>query len=137
MFKMDELILRAYFQLEEYQRQRIRFERLLRPEKMNWSTEIPKVSEAKTMKVEELANMGFGESFYGRMVQGEKGAKARLQDLAASHPLMALLKIRKPEIDERYIKGLQLGVEALEWIKWHREHYKTPPILPLPSEEEQ
>ena len=33
-------------------------------------------------------------------------------------------------------QSIQLGIEALEWIKWRRENYKMPPILPLPSETE-
>jgi len=33
-------------------------------------------------------------------------------------------------------EAIQLGIEALEWIKWRRTYYKQPRILLLPSETE-
>lgn len=87
IFKLDEEILRAYFRLEEYQSRRMRFERLLHPEKMNWLKDIPKMSEAKIIRINELENMGFGEDHYRRMAEKEKEAKDRLEGLARGHPL--------------------------------------------------
>jgi len=31
-------------------------------------------------------------------------------------------------------KAQELGIEALKWIKWRRECYRRPRILPLPGE---
>ena len=87
MRKHDEEILRTYFQLEEYQGQRLRFERLLHPEKFKWSGPAPTMSGTKKIKLEELEKMGFDESFYRRMADGEKAAREELQSLAADHPL--------------------------------------------------
>ncbi len=87
MRKQDEEILRTYFQVEEYQGQRLRFERLLHPEKFKWSGPTPTMSETKKIKLEELGKIGFGESFYQKMADGEKAARAELQSLAADHPL--------------------------------------------------
>lgn len=87
MFKLDEEILRAYFRLEEYQSRRIRFERLLHPEKMKWSKDMPKMSEAKIIRISELEKMGFGEDYYKQMAGKEKEAKGRLEGLARDHPL--------------------------------------------------
>lgn len=87
MFKLDEEILRAYFRLEECQSQRIRFERLLHPEKMKWSKDIPNMSEAKMIRIDELGKMGFGENYYRQMADKEKEAKDRLEGLARDHLL--------------------------------------------------
>ena len=87
MKKQDELILRTYFQIEEYQGQRIRFERLLHPEKFKWAKDVPTMSLTKKIRLEELGKIGFGEAYYRRMVDGEEAAKKEMESLAESHPL--------------------------------------------------
>jgi len=87
MFKLDEDILRAYFRLEEYQSQRIRFERLLHPERMKWSRDLPKMSEAKKIRIDELGRMGFGEAHLKNLIERESEARNRLMNLATHHPL--------------------------------------------------
>ena len=87
MFRLDEDILRCYFRLEEYQRQRIRMERLWHPEKMKWSGGIPQVSETKGIRREELAKMGFTEAYYQQMLQGENEAYKEIERLVIHHPL--------------------------------------------------
>jgi len=92
MRKLDEQILRAYFRLEEYQGQRLRFERLLHPEKFKWSGPTPTMSQTKLIKIEELGKIGFGEDYYQRMLAGEKEEKKNLEDLAENHPLWAYIE---------------------------------------------
>ncbi len=87
MREQDEEILRTYFQLEEYQGQRLRFERLLHPEKFKWSGPTPVMSETKKIKLEELGKIGFGEAYYQRMVEGEHESKKQLEAMAEDHPL--------------------------------------------------
>lgn len=87
MLKLDEEILRAYFRLEEWQSQRMRFERLLHPEKMKWSKDMPKMSEAKEIRINELEEIGLGENHYKTLVDKEKESRARLEGLARAHPL--------------------------------------------------
>lgn len=87
MLKLDEEILRAYFCLEEYQSRRVRFERLLHPEKMKWSKDLPKMSEAKIIRIDELGRMGFGENHYKMMAEKEVEARNKLIDLAKEHLL--------------------------------------------------
>ena len=91
MRKLDEEILRTYFRMEEYQTQRLRFERLLHPEKFKWSKGIPKMSLTKRMKLEELEKIDLGEAHYQRMLAGEQQNKAELESLAEDHPLWAYL----------------------------------------------
>ena len=50
MQKLDEAILRTYFQLEEYQGQRLRFERLRHPEKFKWAGPTPTLSRTKQVR---------------------------------------------------------------------------------------
>jgi len=92
MGKLDEQILRAYFKLEEYQGQRLRFERLLHPEKFKWSGPTPTLSQTKKIRIEELGKIGFGEAFYQKMAAGEQEAKKELEDLAENHPLWAYIE---------------------------------------------
>ncbi len=92
MKKEDEQILRAYFKLEEYQGQRLRFERLLHPEKFKWSGPTPTLSQTKKIRIDELGKIGFGESFYQKMAAGEQEAKKELEDLAENHPLWAYIE---------------------------------------------
>jgi len=37
----------------------------------------------------------------------------------------------------KWRSALNLGFEALKWIKWRRKNYRQPPILPLPGETEE
>ncbi|MDP2932146.1 MAG: hypothetical protein Q8O05_06610 [Chloroflexota bacterium] len=92
MRKQDEEILGTYFRLEEYQKQRLRFERLLHPEQFKWSGPTPTMSATKKIKLAELEKIGFGESFYRRMADGEKAARKELEDLAENHPLWEYIK---------------------------------------------
>ena len=40
-----------------------------------------------------------------------------------------------PEVGfNKYLCSVQLGIEALKYIKWRREFYLKPRILPLPGE---
>jgi hypothetical protein len=87
MRKQDEEILRTYFRLEEYQGQRLRFERLLHPEKFKWAGPAPTLSTTKRIKIEEMEKMGFGEAYYRRMVEGEHESKKQLEAMAEDHPL--------------------------------------------------
>lgn len=92
MNNLDEKILRTYFQVEEYQTQRLRFERLLHPEKFNWSKDMPPMSTTTKVKIEELAKIGFGEAYYQRAVRGEFEAKGLLEELAELHPLWEFIQ---------------------------------------------
>jgi len=89
MRKLDEEILRAFFQYEEYQMHRLRFERLLHPELLELKKldKLPPISETKKIKVEELGKIGFGEEFYQKMLAGEEKKQTDLEELTASHPL--------------------------------------------------
>ncbi len=89
MNSLDEQILRAYFRMEEAQRQRLWMERLLHPEKFNWQKQgtPPPISRTKMIRIEELARLGFGEAHYQAMTQSEAESKKELEDLARSHPL--------------------------------------------------
>jgi len=90
--KLDERILRTYFRVDEFQTQRLRFERLLHPEKFKWSKDMPPMSTTTKIKVEELAEIGFGEGYYRRMSQGEEVAKTELGELAELHPLWEFIE---------------------------------------------
>ena len=92
MRKQDEEILRTYFRLEEYQGQRLRFERLLHPEKFKWSGLTPTLSGTKIIKLEELGKIGFGEAYYRRMADGEQSARQELENQAANHPLWEFIE---------------------------------------------
>lgn len=89
MFKQDELILRAYFRLEESRRQRLWMQRVWHPETMDWKKRggPPPMTETKRIRQEELARLGFGESHYGAMGEAETAARATLEGLAREHPL--------------------------------------------------
>lgn len=89
MFKLDEDTLRTYLKLEEYQRQRLWMERLLHPEKFKWIRRgvPPPMSEAKSIRIEELGKMGFGEAHYQRMLEDEQKAELELADLVHFHCL--------------------------------------------------
>lgn len=87
MYRLDETIQRTYFRLTEYQRQRLRFERLLHPENFRWSKGMPPMSATTKRKVEELEKIGFGEAFYQRMVAGEEKSYSELAEDVAIHPL--------------------------------------------------
>ena len=43
----------------------------------------------------------------------------------------------KTPIGLNTLRAMKLGIEALKWIKWRREHYQQPPILPLQGETEE
>lgn len=92
MNQLDEKILRIYFRLEAYQTQRLRFERLLHPEKFKWAEDMPPMSATTKIKIEELEEIGFGEDFYLKMSQGEFEAKSLLEELAESHPLWEFIQ---------------------------------------------
>lgn len=92
MRKQDEEILRTYFRLEECQTQRLRFERLLHPEKFKWAGPNPTMSGTKKVKLAALAEIGFDEAYYQRMADGEKAAREELQSLAENHPLWEYIK---------------------------------------------
>lgn len=88
MFKPDEDILRTYFKLEEYQRQRLWLERLLHPENFKWSKGLPPpITNTKKIRIEVLASMGFGEVYYQRMLDGEQEAKSVITRLVHEHVL--------------------------------------------------
>lgn len=89
---LDEQILRTYFRLEEYQMQRLRFERLLHPEDFKWSGPTPQMSTTKRIRLEELGKTGFGEEFYRRMAEGEQEAKKGIEALTEDHPLWPYLE---------------------------------------------
>lgn len=91
MHPKDEEILRTYFRLEEYQTHRLRMERLLHPEKFNWSTAVPQMSATKKIKLEELDKMGFGEAYYQEMLKGEQGTRQELEELVEHHLLWPYL----------------------------------------------
>jgi len=92
MTKLDEQIIRCYFRLEEFQRHRIRMERLFHPERFKWSRGMPRVSRTKMMKQEELGRIGFGEDFYQRVLDGERRAKNEFEELVEYHPLWPYLE---------------------------------------------
>jgi len=92
MNELDEKILRTYFQMDELQTQRLRFERLLHPEEFTWSKDMPPMSATTKIKIEELGKIGFGEDYYLKMSQGEFEAKSLLEELAESHPLWEFIK---------------------------------------------
>lgn len=50
--------------------------------------------------------------------------------------LNSLYDCMKVDTDPSFLAAILLGIEALEWIKWRRENYRHPPILPLPGETE-
>ncbi len=87
MFKADEGIMRCYMRLEEYQRQRLWLERLFHPEKLKWKDAPPPITETKRIRIDELAQMGFGEEYYQKMLTGEQEADKHLQELVEIHPL--------------------------------------------------
>lgn len=89
MHHLDEQIQRAYFALEEYQRQRLWLERLIHPEKFKWMKRgaPPAISDAKKRRIDELAKIGLGEARYQELIRLEALAKAELEDLARSHVL--------------------------------------------------
>ena len=89
MRKLDELILREYLRLEEAQRERLRMERLLHPEKMKWVKKgsPPPMTETKSVRLQVLADMGRDEVYYQAMVQAEKDAKEAMAELVSHHPL--------------------------------------------------
>jgi len=89
MFKLDEDILRTYFRLEEYQRQRLWMERLWHPELMKWVKRgaPPPITPTKRIRQEELAKMGFDENYYQRMLEGENACHRELKELVELHPL--------------------------------------------------
>lgn len=86
---LDEQILRIYFRLEECQMQRLRFERLLHPEKFKWTKtgKPPVMSETKKIRLAELGKIGFGEDWYQKMLAGEKVEKKAIEEMAEAHPL--------------------------------------------------
>ena len=88
MFKLDEDILRCWMRLTEYERQRLWMERLLHPEKLNWTHgSPPPITETKMIRIEELGKMGFNEEYYQRMCDGQDLAMASLTVLVEVHPL--------------------------------------------------
>jgi len=87
MRKLEEDILRTFFRLEEYQEQRKRMERLLHPEKLKWAEGPPPLTRTKQIRIEELAKIGFGESFYQRMLEGEEKTEREFKELVELHPL--------------------------------------------------
>lgn len=88
MFKLDEDILRVYFKLEEYQRQRLWLERLLHPENFKWGKGLPPpITNTKKIRIEVLASMGFGEAHYKRMLEGDQRAREQLEGFVHEHPL--------------------------------------------------
>jgi len=129
MNQLEEKILRTYFRLEEFQARRLRFERLLHPEKFKWSKDLPSMSQTKKIKLEELGKIGFGEAFYQKMVKGEQEAKRELEELAELHPLWEYIEpirgfgkylagafiaaggdISKPETVSGFWKGMGLDI---------------------------
>jgi len=109
MKKLDEDILRAFFRYQEAQRQRLRMERLLHPEKFDWKKRggPPPMTEVKRMRIGELAELGFDEEFYQRMLREEARAERDLCDLAELHPLwphFSLIKrLRTPLTVGKYV----------------------------------
>ena len=88
---LDLKILEAYFAMEWAQRQRLQMERLRHPEKFAWQKRgaPPRTSETTRVRIRVLAQMGFDEAFYQRMMNQEKNAKSVLGDLVQDHPLYA------------------------------------------------
>lgn len=89
MNQLDEQLLRAYFRMEEAQRQRTWMERIWHPEKINWIKRgaPPPMTRTKEIRREELEHLGFGEAHYQRMRDTEDTTKAELERLASTHPL--------------------------------------------------
>ena len=128
----DEQILRCFFRLEEFQMQRLRFERMLHPDHFKWPKKgaPPPMSETKKIKIEELGKIGFGENFFQAMVKGEELAEDELKELVERHVLWPWLEkvrgiglvmagkfiaaggdIRKAETASGFWKGMGLGLE--------------------------
>lgn len=98
MFRLDEDTLKAYFRLDEYRRQRIWMQRIWHPELFDWDEgNPPPVTEATQIRRAVLDSMGFGESHYQKMLQGEEAALVSLTSFAELHSLW-------PHFDR--IKGL-------------------------------
>ena len=89
MRALDERLQRAYFRLEEAQRQRLWMQRVWHPELFNWAKPSgpPAMTETKRIRQEELSRLGFGEAHYDAMMMAEKQAHEYLVSLAAEHPL--------------------------------------------------
>jgi len=89
MFDLDEKILRAYFKMEEAQRQRLWMQRIWHPETFNWkdkSGPLP-ITRSTAIKYEEFEKMGFGPEYCERMKTLEENARQELMDFAAEHAL--------------------------------------------------
>ncbi|MBI4132684.1 MAG: hypothetical protein HY473_01105 [Candidatus Sungbacteria bacterium] len=89
MIRQDEEILRAYFRLEEAQRQRLWMQRIWRPETFDWKKRggPPPMTATKFIRQEELEKLGFGDAHYKEMLRLEEEARAELLRLAKEHPL--------------------------------------------------
>lgn len=150
----DELILRCFFQLEEFQMHRLRFERMLHPEDFKWVKKgaPPPMSETKKIKLEELAKIGFGETFYLKMVEGEVEAENELKELAKKHLLWTFLEkvrgigtamtgkfiaaggdIRKAETVSGFWKGMGLDIvdgQAPRRVRGNKDTERRIPAFP-------
>lgn len=85
MDSLDRDITKAYFTMEEARRQRIRMTWLLDPEKYR-----PGLvrTETKQIRIEAMADLGFGQAHLEAMLFAEDQAKATMSSLAEIHPLM-------------------------------------------------
>jgi hypothetical protein len=153
--KVDEDILRCFFRLEEYQTQRLRFERMLHPESFNWAKKgaPPPISDTKKIRLEELAEVGFGEDFYKRMTEGEEAAEKELKELMEMHALWPYLEpvrgfglllagkfvaaggdIQKPETVSGFWKGMGLDIVdgvAPRRVRGRKDVERRIPALPF------
>lgn len=88
MIELDEQILRAYFRLEEAQRQRLWMQRIWHPEMFKWKRGgPPPMTQTKRIRQEEFARLGFGPEHFDTMRREEDQAHRELLSLAGEHPL--------------------------------------------------
>jgi len=61
----------------------------------------------------------------------------KLNKITIDEAIEELSKFYEPKAEE-YMPdtnaAIRLGIEALKWIKWRRQNYRRPPVLPLPGE---
>ena len=154
MGRPDEGILRCFFRLEEFQTQRLRFERMLHPENFKWDKKgaPPPMSETKKIRIEELGKIGFGEAFYQKMVEGEKAAEDELKEMAEMHTLWPYMEsirglgllmagkfiaaggdIRKAETASGFWKGMGLDIvngQAPRRVRGKKDTERRIPAFP-------